>query len=265
MGTRDHKSRDSLPGDLAFDQQLDAAKMAGDAGSLSPAELAAVEAKIQSVLKTDDATMHLLKEKRAIIRAKKLFEATNQVPSPSKDFCQLLVTQKGVVWRRWKITLRNISVRAPSPSEYVMSYEDFLEDKSLVAELETIFGVETVEHVKRIIEGSNDILSCLSEQLVIRIASFLDLQSVNHLSQVNRRLREVCNSDGMWETLYCTHQGKPSPAIRALAFELGWKVVFFMNKLQLQKELSRRRRAHIPEGDKAEQQTFAPVTPQVED
>ena len=237
--------------------------MAGSAGSLSPAELAAVDAKIQSALKTDEATMQLLKEKRAIIRAKKLFEATKQVPPPSKDFCQLLVTEKGVVWRRWKITLRNISVRAPSPSENVMSHQDFLEDQSLAAELEVIFGVETVEHVKRIIEGSNDILSCLPEQTVIRIATFLDLQSVNSLSQVNRHLRGVCNSDGMWEALYCTHQGQPSPAVKALAFELGWKVVFFMNKLQLQKELSRRRRGCLPPGD--EELAFTTMTPEVED
>lgn len=208
--------------------------------------LAAAEAKIQAASKIDQATMRLMTEKKIVIRAKKLFEVSGQVPSPSKDFCQLLITTKGVVWRKWKITLRNASQRAPSPVEEVMSHDDLLEDKSFLDELRGIFGFEVIEQVKRIIEGSNDMLSCLPEKLLIRVATYLDLQSVNSLSQVNRHLRELCNSDNMWEALYHAHQGQPSPAVSALAFELGWKVVFFMSKLQLQKELSRRRRLRSP-------------------
>ena len=211
--------------------------------------LAAAEAKIQAASSVDLATKQSIIDNRTVLRSKKLFEISGQVPTPSKDFCQLLITEKGVVWRRWKITLRNIALQAPSPSEEIMSHEDLFEDKSFVTELEGIFGAEVLEQVKRIIEGSNDILSCLPEKLLIHLATFLDLQSVNNLSRTNRHLRELCNSDNMWEALYCTHQGQPSPAVSALSFELGWKVVFFMSKLQLQKELSRRRRLHTPLND----------------
>lgn len=83
----------------------------------------------------------------------------------------------------------------------------------------------------------------LDEELVVRIVSLLDLESVARLSQVNQHMREVCNSDRLWETLYRVHhQRQPTDETSALARELGWKKVFFMNKLQLQKEVSRRRK-----------------------
>ena len=89
---------------------------------------------IQKVLEShsSDATMERVAVKRDILRAKKLFEATAQVPSPSKDFTQIVVTEKGMVWRRWKISLRGVSHGAvPQPSEEVMLHEDFKYSTSL--------------------------------------------------------------------------------------------------------------------------------------
>ena len=96
--------------------------------------------------------------------------------------------------------------------------------------------------VKRAASGNWDIFQRLSEDLLVAIVSLLDLQSIAQLSRVNQHLRELCNSNKLWETLYRIHQGQPSREICSLAAELGWKTVFFMNKLQLQKEVSRRRR-----------------------
>ena len=96
--------------------------------------------------------------------------------------------------------------------------------------------------MKRAASGKWDVFLGLGEDLVVAIVSLLDLQSVARLGQVNQHLREVCSSDRLWEVLYKTHQGRPSRETTALAKELRWKTVFFMNKLQLQKELSRRRR-----------------------
>ena len=39
------------------------------------------------------------KRKRFIANAWTLLEKTGQAPSPSKDYCQLVVTTEGVVWR----------------------------------------------------------------------------------------------------------------------------------------------------------------------
>jgi len=40
-----------------------------------------------------DEVMEKMKWKKEILRAKKLFEATAQVPSPSKDFTQIILTE----------------------------------------------------------------------------------------------------------------------------------------------------------------------------
>ena len=102
--------------------------------------------------------------------------------------------------------------------------------------------------VKRIASGNWDIFLRLGEDLVVKIVTLLDLQSIENLARVNRHFREVCQSNKLWEALYKTHQGWPSHEITALARELGWRTVFFMNRLQLQKELSRRRK-NISDGD----------------
>lgn len=196
-----------------------------------------------------------LADKKVIVRSQKLFEVTGQVPAPSKDFCQLLVNTRGIVWRKWKITLRGVSRGyAPSPTESVMTYLDFKYDKELQNELELIFGDRIVRHVLRIISGSNDPLSSLPEDLLVHVVTFLDLESIDRLQRVNLHVHEVCNSDKLWERLYSIHQGRPSPEICSLAKELSWQEVFFMNKLQLQKEISRRRNAtptgHAPSTSK---------------
>lgn len=79
-----------------------------------------------------DEVMKNVALKKKVLTAKKLFEATAQVPSPSKDFMQIIVTEKGMICRRWKISLRGVSQGAvPQPSEEVMSHEDFKYDYTL--------------------------------------------------------------------------------------------------------------------------------------
>lgn len=108
------------------------------------------------------------------------------------------------------------------------------------------FGENTLEHIDRIITGSNDVLSCTPESIMLRICSMLDLQSISQLSRVNRHLRNLCLSDNLWSDLYHQHQGHPSLEICSLANEIGWMKVFYSSKLQLQKEISRRRKPAFP-------------------
>ena len=192
---------------------------------------------------TSEAVLQHVAWKKEILKAKKLIEISKQAPPPSKDYCQLIVTEKGVVMRRWKVTLRNMSTRhAPPPTEDLISYEDFLYDAHRQKDVEYTFGREVAYQVKRILGGTNDELSRLPTGIMVNIATHLDLQSISNLSQVNKHLKEVCSSDQLWEKLYLSHQGRPAEEVVSLAKSMGWKQVFFMNKLHLQKELSRRRR-----------------------
>ena len=89
---------------------------------------------LQKVLdsQASDEVLKRMTLKKEILGAKKLFEATAQVPSPSKDFTQIIITERGMVWRKWKISLRGVSQGAvPQPTEEVMLHEDFQYDSTL--------------------------------------------------------------------------------------------------------------------------------------
>ncbi len=112
--------------------------------------------------------------------------------------------------------------------------------------MERVFGPRVLQQVRRIVAGNHDNLSCLPDAVLIGICLYLDLSSLTQLSRVSSHLREVCGGEALWERLYEQHQGCPSHEVATLAADIGWKVVFFMNKLQLQKEVSRRRRLQSP-------------------
>ena len=123
-------------------------------------------------------------------------------------------------------------------------------------EVKRSFGESMFNHIKLIISGSNDPLSCTPKSLMIQICSMLDLQSITNLSQVNTYLRKLCSSDQLWSILYEQHQGIPTAEITSMANDVGWKKVFYMNKLQLQKELSRRRPVQGPTTSEGDRSTF---------
>lgn len=50
-----------------------------------------------------------------------------QAPSPSKDYCQLVLTHDQVIYRWWKIALRGDS-ESRYPGEIKDSYDDFVHD-----------------------------------------------------------------------------------------------------------------------------------------
>ena len=192
----------------------------------------------------DKLALESISKKKEILSARKLVDIAKQAPSPSKDWCQLIVTERGLVCRRWKISIRGIARGGgPAPTEVALYFfEEFQMDDSIQREIELVYGTETLEQVIRVACGHIDRLCSLPEKTVTKIASYLDLQSIVRLGQVNRYLRQISNSNALWEDIYVHNCGPPSEEVRVLGEELGWKKVFFMDKLQLQKEISRRRK-----------------------
>lgn len=95
-----------------------------------------------------DEVMEQVAWKKQITQAKKLFETTTQAPSPSKDYVHILVTERGVIHRRFPITLRGVSQGAiPTPTEKIMTLEDFMTDTDFQSEIERTFGREILNQV----------------------------------------------------------------------------------------------------------------------
>ncbi|XP_064929083.1 F-box only protein 36 [Columba livia] len=169
-----------------------------------------------------------------------LFETRGQAPAPSKDFCQLLVTRRQVIFRWWKISLRSES-RESRPGATYASHEDFLQNSSLQIQIAIVFGANILEHVFNLCQGKYDLLERLPVALLVHIISFLDLEDIARLSQVSRKLKMVCNSNALWENIVKNLCDTITPEMKELAQEIGWKQFFFTNKLQLQVQLRRRR------------------------
>ncbi len=180
--------------------------------------------------------------KRQIKSAKKLYELCDQAPAPSKDYFRILVTLKGVVWSRWSVTLRNTAQgRYPTPQEDVMSHGQFQEDKSLQDQLSYVLGSQCLDCVLDAILTTND-FGCLPEDLVVTLMTYLDLQSIKNLSMTNLYFSKLCNSMSLWKRLYTLYHGRINAGVQAIAGVIGWKKIFFMNKLHMQKEIARQRR-----------------------
>ncbi|XP_008688605.1 F-box only protein 36 isoform X3 [Ursus maritimus] len=137
----------------------------------------------------------------------------------------MVSAQKGalflfVIFRWWKISLRS-EYRSTKPGEAKESHEEFLDNSHL--------------------QGKFDFLERLSDKLLLNIISYLDLEDIARLSQTSRRFAQLCTSDKLWETIVQSACDTVTPDMRALAEDIGWRQMFFTNKLQLQRQLRKRR------------------------
>ncbi|CAH1781423.1 unnamed protein product, partial [Owenia fusiformis] len=170
-----------------------------------------------------------------------VFDYSSQAPSPCKDFCQILITKKEVIFRLWKISPR-VEGKFP-PTEIRGPYEDFEYDERLQSEIHRVFGKGMVEYVHGITQGRLDYLPRLENDIALRIIRFLELEDIAHLAQVSKHFRDLCSSNELWEKIYIDSSETPvTDELRDLAEKEGWKKLFFTNKLQLQVQLRRQAR-----------------------
>uniref|UniRef100_A0A8C1VXY4 F-box protein 36a n=1 Tax=Cyprinus carpio TaxID=7962 RepID=A0A8C1VXY4_CYPCA len=139
-----------------------------------------------------------------------LFETAAQGPPPSKDFYQLVITQKEVIWRWWKISVRS-EFRGAPPGEIKLLHNDFLNDARL--------------------QGHVDYLERLPDKLLLEILSYMSLQDIGHLSQTSSRFRKLCNSEEIWRQAVKGHcDDMITEDMEMLANVMGWKNIFFKKK-----------------------------------
>uniref|UniRef100_UPI00398E4245 F-box only protein 36a isoform X1 n=1 Tax=Pristiophorus japonicus TaxID=55135 RepID=UPI00398E4245 len=177
-----------------------------------------------------------------------IFEISAQAPAPSKDYHHLLVTDSKVIWRWWKISLRS-EFRNMKPWEQNSSYQDFLDDLNLQVHISVIFGNEILKYICNLCQHRFDYLERLPKGLLMYIISFLELEDIARLSQTSRQFEKACNSDELWAHIVSRYCDTITQEMRELSVEVGWKEIFFTNKLQLQKKIRRRRQRFAEDAD----------------
>ncbi|KAL0966841.1 hypothetical protein UPYG_G00300790 [Umbra pygmaea] len=193
-----------------------------------------------------------------------LFEISGQGPAPNKDFFHFSITQTDVIWRWWKISLRSDG-RNANPGEWRLSHKEFLDDSQLQSQVMLVFGPGILQYCQALCRGHRDYLERLPDPLLLRILAHLDLEDVAQLGLTSHRFRKLCGSEEFWEKAVRGHCGSVSPEVEALALEMGWRNVFFTSKLQLQKQISRRRMRNQlqlcpgPAGDTTKKNTEEPM------
>lgn len=100
-----------------------------------------------------DEVVQSMSWKRKVCNGRRLFEVTGQAPSPSKDWVQLKITDRGVVWRKWRISIRGVTqgkAPTPQPSEVVLSHTDFQCDDTMQVRYTTVSSVSISIHYSRL-------------------------------------------------------------------------------------------------------------------
>ncbi|XP_012716499.2 F-box only protein 36b [Fundulus heteroclitus] len=169
-----------------------------------------------------------------------LFEISGRGPAPNKDFYYFAVTKSQVIWRWWKISARTVD-RYTKPGEEKESHSVFLDDFELQREVGMVFGAKILQFTKALCQGQYNYLERLPDSILLQIINCLELEDVGQLGRTSRRFRQLCGSQEFWEQATRQRCCTISAEVASLALEVGWRRIFFTNKLQLQKLLGRRR------------------------
>uniref|UniRef100_A0A3B4AIY7 Uncharacterized protein n=1 Tax=Periophthalmus magnuspinnatus TaxID=409849 RepID=A0A3B4AIY7_9GOBI len=162
-----------------------------------------------------------------------LFETSGMAPAPNRTYCYLTITKSEVIWRWWKISLRAVD-RLAGPGEVKLSHQEMLEDKQLQGEITTVFGQDVLDHAKTLCQGHFNYLEHLSDALLLHILGFLELEDVGQLLRTSRQFWKLCQSEEYWENAVQQRCSTLPDEVVALARDIGWRRIFFTNKIQLQ-------------------------------
>lgn len=183
-----------------------------------------------------------------------LLDVSEQAPSPSKDYINMRVTLKDIKWTCWRINPHCLKPDVTvTPTENICPLRDFIHDLDLQSEVRRVFGEHTVEYVKNLCSGNYNFLDRLKRSIQVYIISFLELEDIAKLARVNRHFKELCDCDQLWEHIVERCCDTVTPDMKLYAQEVGWKQVFFTNKLQLQMQMRRRKQKSVDISDEQQQ------------
>ncbi|XP_027253216.1 F-box only protein 36 isoform X2 [Cricetulus griseus] len=159
-------------------------------------------------------------------------------PVKPRPFLVVLATavasQDGVVAAGYSV--RNCRTR-PGAEQRLLPVVDHSDS----VQIALIFGARILDYVFNMCEGKFDYLERLSDKLLLKIICFLELEDIARLSQTSSRFAKLCKCDSLWEQIVQAACDTVSPDMRALAKDVGWRQVFFTNKIQLQRQIRRKK------------------------
>uniref|UniRef100_A0A8C6UK21 F-box protein 36b n=1 Tax=Neogobius melanostomus TaxID=47308 RepID=A0A8C6UK21_9GOBI len=173
-----------------------------------------------------------------------LLEVSGRAPPPNTTFYYLSITKSEVIWRWWTISLRAVD-RNARPGETKQSHQEMLEDIRFQAEIATVFGRDVLEHAKSLCQGHFNYLERLPDALLLRIMGFLELEDVGQLLRTSHRFWKLCQSEEFWENAVRQRCSTLPDEAVSLAYDIGWRRLFFTNKIQLQLLINRRLMQHL--------------------
>lgn len=104
-----------------------------------------------------------------------------------------------------------------------------------------MLGKSVLNYAKAVAKGHIDYLPRLPEKILLKIFDHLELEDIENLAEVNTFFNNICNSENTWKSLFQRHTEVQNTDVEMLASKIGWKKVFFTNKLQLQLLLRRQK------------------------
>nr|XP_029134692.1 F-box only protein 36 [Labrus bergylta] len=162
----------------------------------------------------------------ASLLGEQLFEISDRGPPPLKDFFQLVVTKNKVILTTWTISLR-LGSRGAAPKELKTPHQDFLHDKKIQQQVGIVFGQRILEHAMLLCQGNVDYLERLSDGILLRILSHIELKDTTMLAQASQRFRKLCNSERFWEQTVRNRCAEFTSDMEGLANVMGWREIYF--------------------------------------
>ncbi|KAK1336709.1 hypothetical protein QTO34_002744 [Cnephaeus nilssonii] len=162
------------------------------------------------------------------------------VSSGSSTSCGSPSIQSQVIFRWWKISLRS-GYQSTKPGEVKESHEDFLENSHLQIQIALVFGARILDYVFNLCEGRIDFLERLSDNLLMVIISYLDIEDIASLSLTSHRFSKLCTSDKLWEPIVEATR-EITPAMKALAQDQGLETDVLHQKVAAPQEDAKSRK-----------------------
>ncbi|XP_033230501.1 uncharacterized protein LOC117181686 [Belonocnema kinseyi] len=156
-------------------------------------------------------------------------EKYSVAPPPSRDYYGIKVLRDEVILFVWKIS--HGPHRAPTIK--VAKFSEFNEDKTLQDEVQRVFGIYVLDHVKNIARNKADSILTFPKNVIAKISKYLKIKDIINLTTLSRASKEVFDNEVVWKTLYKKYKrSKITKEEKKYAMTSSWKQLLKERQIQ---------------------------------